>query len=536
MNIYEVNDWPRAIWGAMKNGAASGVISGHCIDRLRSVLQQGVAVSTAYSGMGGDFMGLRMTEEAMLLDHFLPSGSTGFKWTHCCDTDSVCRRVLCSFREDRAVHITRNICDRLPQDLQAAMDRVCPEAGGDPELFECQFDAMKALLQSAVGSAFSGDTQSYCDVHEKSCKIYDSEGGEEFAMKIGWAGTSCLDVCRPGKRLGRYGPQSKAFLTWVFERRARREQVYFQESTEDFDPKSISGELGDIYTVFSILLSPEDFGWWASRPRRFSVMVLRSAGFLSMNFDDFVNVFFRGRPAGAKGHMFWCADPEIVAQRKIESANEAMVHCTPGTSWTELLGPGNKKRLDGFDQLSEQKQWQELATRLSESSSSTAGQHDIEAAQAEVRSATGKKIYNVRQEPGENLGHMTDFCPTLLRSSVLWSQAALRPLLGEEHLVVQGVPAVACGSFRPSWYDLVPTLTQKELRALAGNSIHSMISGALTIWVLAAFVPREVRIVHGPGPVVHEDASAEDHGDGGDDGTVRTDECAPSLAKRPRES
>jgi hypothetical protein len=227
--------------------------------------------------------------------------------------------------------------------------------------------------------------------------------------------------------------------------------------------------------------------------------------------------------------MFWCAEPQIVEQRKSEAALEQMVHLGPLTSWRDLLGPGNIRRLSGFDRASEDQQWEQLADELSASSNALAGEGDSEEPPA-VQAGKEKMIYNIRHVAGEKLGHLTQFCPTLLRGSVLWSQLELRPLLGEEHLCIQGVPAVANGRFRPSWGDLLPSLSQKELRALAGNSIHSMIAGALTLWVLAAYVPREVRIYQAP--AVQQSDEGDSEGELGHEDNGRVQQFAGSSPKR----
>ena len=62
--------------------------------------------------------------------------------------------------------------------------------------------------------------------------------------------------------------------------------------------------------------------------------------------------------------------------------------------------------------------------------------------------------------------------------------------VGQEHLLVQGVPTFA-SKFLPPWVNLVHSLTDQQMRSLAGNSINSMIAGCLTIWALASFMPHE---------------------------------------------
>lgn len=62
---------------------------------------------------------------------------------------------------------------------------------------------MDAIFRAAEHGEdlFSASTPSWCHLHGQECEIYDAERGENLFC-TGWAGTSCLDVCRPGRRRG----------------------------------------------------------------------------------------------------------------------------------------------------------------------------------------------------------------------------------------------------------------------------------------------------------------------------------------------
>ena len=125
---------------------------------------------------------------------------------------------------------------------------------------------MTNIMQRNDDRLFGHDCTSSCEVHGPKCKIYQSTSGiQRCGMKMGWAGTSCLDVCRTGKRAGRYGPMNKPFKVWAWERRKSQEELYFQESTEDFDAQSIIDELGDLFHVHNMRFGPENLGWWTRR-------------------------------------------------------------------------------------------------------------------------------------------------------------------------------------------------------------------------------------------------------------------------------
>ena len=59
-----------------------------------------------------------------------------------------------------------------------------------------------------------------------------------------------------------------------------------------------------------------------------------------------------------------------------------------------------------------------------------------------------------------------------------------------EILQVQGIPWSADLPVANPWAEVMPCLTDDDARNLGGNSIHPLSSGQLTLWVLAAAVPR----------------------------------------------
>ncbi len=272
-------------------------------------------------------------------------------------------------------------------------------------------------------------------MHKKKCKIYVRGSGpgkgRSHEMTLGWAGTSCLDVCRPGKRRGRLGPQSKAFKVWCAERRARREKIYFQESTEDFDPAAIVEEVGDLFTVQAVLMGPEDFGWWCSRRRSFCILILKAAGVLAGDFETFMKLFFRSRPCGQgcrKGHMFWAAGEARVSQYKESFAQEtgATAAAVEGTSWRELLCPGNQSRLASYDVALEEKRLKQLADEIA-----TGGMKRSSMARSSMSFSSevvlgDMLICNIRNGAGQKMGQLSahvPLCSVRASSGLNWRTA-----------------------------------------------------------------------------------------------------------------
>ena len=102
------------------------------------------------------------------------------------------------------------------------------------------------------------------------------------------------------------------------------------------------------------------------------------------------------------------------------------------------------------------------------------------------------------------MGQLTSFVPTLLRRSLVWSQRHKRPLIGKEHLIVMGIPTFSremAGDFEVPWLDTMGQFDDCTLKAFAGNAVHSMIAGALSLWALCCFVPHEHASLRVPSPL-----------------------------------
>ena len=59
---------------------------------------------------------------------------------------------------------------------------------------------------------------------------------------------------------------------------------------------------------------------------------------------------------------------------------------------------------------------------------------------------------------------------------------------------VQGVPIMSTELTLPvttPWADAIPLLSNDDMMELAGNSVHPMLAAQLTMFVLAASVPRQ---------------------------------------------
>ena len=67
---------------------------------------------------------------------------------------------------------------------------------------------------------------------------------------------------------------------------------------------------------------------------------------------------------------------------------------------------------------------------------------------------------------------------------------------------VQGVPILSELNLPVTtpWADAIPLLSNDDMMELAGNSVHTMLAAQLTMFVLAACVPRQHANTHSLSP------------------------------------
>jgi len=299
-----------------------------------------------------------------------------------------------------------------------------------------------------------------------------------------------------GSRAGNHGPQCVATLTWLFEARRRQRVLLFHECTEDFNPRLFRNLLADLYEITDILMGPEDLGLWCKRTRRFTVMVLKSAGRLTKTFEHFRNTLFRPRSAdSAKGAMYLCApdqDVHKIFQEMAAAECLAVDGDLSKLSCKECLGGGNFARLQQY-----QKAREELALTSFYSVAAESGMQPRDlASEAEVVAAlkitceSEPWLACITQNHGRKGGWMGQALGTLMTRSLVWSFQHQRVMCGGERLQYQAIPFYTDAlrlCFRSAIHDVANELTHAEQRQLAGNAINSYVAACLTVWTVGHF-------------------------------------------------
>ena len=174
-----------------------------------------------------------------------------------------------------------------------------------------------------------------------------------------------------------------------------------------------------------------------------------------------------------QGDMFFGAPISTIKLAMSKEARKMGFDSMEPMSWMQVLNAGNKSRLQGYLNLESKKLEAECGVK--------------------ERERWPPRVFDLSQNPTVTPRSGPRLC-TLLRHSLLWSMKLERPLLGDEHLMAQGVPVygdltqnVFCCPYSQS----LATMSEATKRSLAGNAVCIPVSGSIICFMLAATKRRE---------------------------------------------
>ncbi|CAE8691276.1 unnamed protein product [Polarella glacialis] len=468
-------------------------ISAHKVLRLiqkRECLQanlNGLGTSSDYSGMGCQEMALLLVLTGLV--------SAGLHLpepvyiSSVCDVQRHCREVLL---ENTALsglgHLYQDLKHRVSpaglakfEQVRAAMDR---EWTSTSEWVLAQGAAASSTareakaIQKDITASFGhrlmqqyvavlgedGVFQDFapCGKHFKRCPLpHRDQYYQGMRLKMHVAGTTCLDYSSMGLSRKEMGESGAILAIWIKQRLLSLEDAVIQECTPRFDPTVFQEFLGEEYVIIDMgVLNPPQFGWPASRPRRYVVFLRKKTLRLATTVKQFVDgMSFFYEEVHHDSRIFLCApDEEVESMRASLSAKK---FCGPSTSFFRLLNGTQQVRVANYRGLPK----------------------------VQKMKADGKAVaMNIDQAP-DAMEYASAICPTLLTRSTLWSDWGLRPYLPKEHLVIMGVP-----QWKPFWESLglsgpffkASMLCDTKLKSLAGNGMSLIVVGLLQLHVLSS--------------------------------------------------
>jgi hypothetical protein len=135
---------------------------------------------------------------------------------------------------------------------------------------------MDNMMKYMRAVEFNMDARAWCYKHHDWCRIHGpEEGHDRSATRMAIAGTTCTSWSSVGKCLRWCASSVVPFMVWAFETAAWAPHIVIHECAPRFDVAVLQA-IFIAYVVTTLVFSPTDLGYPASRPRRWTVLIHRS--------------------------------------------------------------------------------------------------------------------------------------------------------------------------------------------------------------------------------------------------------------------
>lgn len=469
------------------------------------------------------------------------------------DYAPLCRQVLLAHRADAApAHIMANILDRIPDTLRdkllrlaARLRRRCSRHARVVELAHGAgaAAATRAAQVAELGAGyvarvreqlskvqFSADQTAWCEKHQCRCQIAPVRAAADLLVEV--AGTTCVAWSSMGGGWGWLDESALPCLVWVSWMKASLPDVIIHEITPRFSPDALQSMLGDRYNAASMVTSPVDWGIPSSRPRRYTVFLLKTLELRRARPEDNIDpvsgvdlgevVCGGGAPAvsscgsstpdsledgpwpvTATGEPPEAAQPLTAAVFRYTSENVrqlssralqldssaylvaepcqvARYRASRAARRLERLGQPPDDEGDDNDSLP-------IGYRV-----------HLEAYDAVAKSRGCCDMANLTQSPYHLTPSARQIAPTLLKASLLYSLSRRRLLHPGEYFLIMGMPSpsmLGAGSRAAADYPFTEAieeqLPENAIRQLAGNGMHLCQIG--TVFLIAVGLAAELQ-------------------------------------------
>lgn len=351
--LAEVLDFPLRTLQDLLVASASGLATKDAADNLHRHMGTGAAIFSNYSGVGAWELGLLYVQQAAGIMG-IAKGYNTFKLIEQWGIKPSSHTILLDVETPhRTRHLFQNINTKISAQAQKAIDAVEAKQSDSASDKVRAFEAMQSLFDDfhKAGALFNPSSTRPCLACGHKCPLWDISEAEASLPLLYFAGMTCKDVSQMNRqRLGILGASGRPLLTFLWELRYKRPAIVFTECTVLQDIEFLQWEVGFIYELFTVVLSPSDLGWWVDRRRRFCILMLRRGPYTmeSAYWQNFGSVFHKCRPeVPERGDMFFAAPPEHIDedwQSRTEQLAAAAGLTRPST-WSETLGASWQTRV-----------------------------------------------------------------------------------------------------------------------------------------------------------------------------------------------
>jgi len=469
-------------------------------DRLAGTDWEEVVVTTSYSGMGCAEAAISMVRHH-LLEIGIVAKVTMFSAT---DINAICRAVLLRHKaESASEHVFGDVLDRIPSDLRQKLENAAARLRSSvtrrtgAERLAKGADAAAAYRKAAVlrlgrryiqdvrklleQTAFPAGQLASCQRHGCMCRVCPVKDtrGHPHPLHVEIAGTTCTAWSSMGAGWGWLDKSALPCMVWMFWVLAVEPDIVLHECTPRFQHQQLADILDGKFWCESVVMSPEDWGVPAKRPRRYTMLLNRkwqlpaatsstappaqassipralqpgpmTGGAAAFQFTSgcFRDLFFKQRMADCDVYMV--ASPLQIQEYNEHRAARSSSSCPVD----QLEFPGDvipacaRAHLRAYDEL-------------------RSGSDEV------------CDLVCVLQSPYHIAPGTRQVAPSLLKGSLLFSLSRRRLMLPAETMLLQGFPVPSLlpsdgelASLYPFQTPLEDMLPDRTVRNLSGNGMH----------------------------------------------------------------
>lgn len=480
----ESDEWPQRV---LQDLARQDLL-----ERFASRMQQGVVLSTDYSGVGAAEEAVRCLRVA--LNRLFPDEAPSMVvYQRCGDKEPSCRSVLRSHvltgpscvHGDIGERCDREIWEAMSMDIARIQNSEVLRTDIDPGFFA------KSCLQRAMGQDLTA-VDAWCYRHERFCGVNPrplvestaaASGKEPFCLHV--AGFNCYDWSVMGARKGWFGKSLLPFTQWLAERlQFNCDDVILAENTPLFDMETLAQMTEHKWWLYVLHVSPKLLGEPVERKRVYIILLRKDR----VRFVDGVLTEHVDCPAGSPQKVFdltFERNVRMSAGDKFRASVEHVNHFIARQAADRKLPPTTRS---GKTWSCYQAVTAAVRSKICEHKAAMermSGKDLEDHTPEELKEWTA----DLTQHP-DYMGPSQGCVPALLQRSNLWLFEKRRVALGLEHLEVQGWnlygDADSASKVHRHLLAHLRLVKEHRLKSFAGNSMHMHVVGAVIAFLLGS--------------------------------------------------
>lgn len=345
--------------------------------------------------------------------------------------------------------VFNDMTQRLPEPIKKELDDLLEHIqDSPPEGWETPthlFVQQAAIILDEAPPLDRNATQ-HCEKHNRPCLV--NPLGTPGATTLLVAGVSCIDYTSMGKRRGIVGEGVLPFMTLMHEVKQKKYDITIIECTPAFSQANVAQLLGPQFCVQSATFSPTDLGHPASRSRKYTVAL------------------YRDRRIWAHGKTLTTRALLAEFGRSMQVTGSIYLSATPAADiHGEIAKMAARRHMPERD--GQGRRWPMRLTLP------LGAERRLRSHELKISDPSADWFCYVCQSEG--YGRCSPHVPALLRKSQVWSMKHKRLLLPMEHARVMNMRLTAG----------LKSLTDNQVRSVAGNAMHGTALGAVLLYVFA---------------------------------------------------